>query len=80
MSTPLSPLVRQRESPIYPHVPCERRPHPNKKYAGGAGWGRSEHWKRTPKKTARSAMVDPSELSCERRPHPAEPLSANPLR
>ena len=27
-STPLSPLVRQRESPIYPHVPCERRPHP----------------------------------------------------
>ena len=24
-STPLSPLVRQRESPIYPHVPCECR-------------------------------------------------------
>ena len=27
-SPPLSPLVRQRESPIYPHVPCERRTHP----------------------------------------------------
>ena len=30
-STPLGPLVRQRESPVYSHVPCERRTHPQQK-------------------------------------------------
>ena len=38
-STPLSPLVRQRESPIYPHVPCERRPHPQQKVRRRSGMG-----------------------------------------
>ncbi len=67
------------------HPPSARcrnpRPRPNlatptqQRGRAGASIG-SEHQK----KSARSAMVDPSELPCERRPHPAEPLSANPLR
>ena len=66
----LIPSRRQGESQACPHVPCERRPHPQPKVRKlerdrvAASFGR-EH-----QKPARGAKAESSELPCERRDDP----------